>query len=46
MIKIPFSFRADYLQVAPMRNFCYLHRLKTSENKQDMINSIIEYAGE
>ena len=45
-INVSPSLRADYLQVAPMRNFCSAHGLNVSENKQDMINNIVDYAGE
>ena len=45
MINMPECIREDYLLVEKLRNFCKEHGLKTSQNKVELLNSILSYAG-
>lgn len=46
MLTLPETYKQDYLRLYPLKNFCNMHNLHTSESKPDLINSILAYAGD
>lgn len=47
MFNIPYYMNKDeYLQIPMLRTFCKEHRLKTTENKPELLNSICDFANE
>lgn len=46
MLNIPETFKKDYIHLMPLRNFCDDHGLNTSDNKIELLDSVVEYAGD
>lgn len=45
MINIPECIREEYILIEKLKNFCKSHKLKTSQNKVELLDSILNYAG-
>lgn len=46
MVEIADSIVNDYICAEKLKNFCKKHEMKISENKKELFNKVIEYAGE